>query len=187
MVRANTKERQPDSVQTYLTQIGKVPLLTREAEFALAKQIEEHRLRYRHSLLSTGYVLQAAVDLLEDVRSGRARLHHVVEVSIARRYRNRGLGFLDLIQEGNTGLMRAVDKFEYSCGFKFCTYATWWIRQAIVRAISDQSRTIRLPATAFEKMGHIWGATVRWSQDHAHHPSIEEMADAGAKWQLTRQ
>ena len=76
-------------------------------------------------------------------------------VSVAKQYRNRGLSFLDLIQEGNTGLMRAVDKFECSRGFKFCTYATWWIRQAITRAIGDQSRTIRIPAHVTQKMGKI--------------------------------
>jgi RNA polymerase primary sigma factor len=99
-------------------------------------------------------------------------------VSVAKQYRNRGLSFLDLIQEGNTGLMRAVDKFECSRGFKFCTYATWWIRQAITRAIGDQSRTIRIPAHVTQKMGKIWGATEEFLQSHDTEPSVEETAEA---------
>ena len=97
-------------------------------------------------------------------------------VSIAKRYRNRGLSFLDLIQEGNTGLMRAVDKYEYSRGFKFCTYATWWIRQAIARAIADQSHTIRIPLHVTERMGKIRHAEEKLIQDHAGEADVEETA-----------
>jgi RNA polymerase primary sigma factor len=99
-------------------------------------------------------------------------------VSIAKRYRNRGLSFLDLIQEGNTGLMRAVDKFEHGRGFKFSTYATWWIRQAITRAIADQSRTIRLPVHMIETMGRVREVTRDWLQRHGREPSVEETAAA---------
>jgi RNA polymerase primary sigma factor len=99
-------------------------------------------------------------------------------VSIAKRYRNRGLTFLDLIQEGNTGLMRAVDKFEHGRGFKFSTYATWWIRQAITRAIADQSRTIRLPVHMIETMGRVREVTRDWLQRHGREPSVEETAAA---------
>jgi RNA polymerase primary sigma factor len=99
-------------------------------------------------------------------------------VSIAKRYRNRGLSFLDLIQEGNTGLMRAVDKFEHARGFKFSTYATWWIRQAITRSLADQSRTIRLPVHMIETMGRVRAVTRDYLQKMGREPSVEEIAQA---------
>jgi len=97
-------------------------------------------------------------------------------VSIAKKYRNRGLSFLDLIQEGNAGLMRAVDKFEYRRGFKFCTYATWWIRQAITRAVADQSRTIRIPVHMVETMSRVRNVSRQLLQDYGREPTIEETA-----------
>ncbi len=99
-------------------------------------------------------------------------------VSIARRYRNRGLSFLDLIQEGNTGLLRAVDKYEYRLGFKFSTYATWWIRQAITRAIADQARTIRLPVHAIETMSKLRSVSTEFVQKQGREPTAEETARA---------
>ena len=99
-------------------------------------------------------------------------------VSIAKKYRNRGLSFLDLIQEGNAGLMRAVDKFEYRRGFKFCTYATWWIRQAITRAVADQSRTIRIPVHMVETMSRVRNVSRKLLQQLGREPTIEETANA---------
>src|SRR5438046_4372325 len=109
-----------------------------------------------------------------ELSSGNLRL----VVSIAKKYRNRGLTFLDLIQEGNTGLMRAVDKFEYRRGFKFSTYATWWIRQAITRAIADQARTIRIPVHMIDVLSKLRNVSKRLLQELGREPSSEELATA---------
>jgi len=114
----------------------------------------------------------------EDARSELCTRNLRLVVSIAKKFRNRGLSFLDLIQEGNAGLMRAVDKFEYARGFRFCTYATWWIRQAINRAIADQSRTIRVPTRMAEKMGKVWDAAERLTHTGDHRPTVEDTAEA---------
>ena len=119
--------------------------------------------------------------LLQEYEAARRRLsagNLRLVVSIAKRYRNRGLSFLDLIQEGNTGLMRAAEKFEYKRGYKFSTYATWWIRQAITRAIADQSRTIRVPVHMIETMGKVRSAARDLTQERGCEPNLEEMADA---------
>jgi len=330
-----TDDHIDDPVRIYLMQMGEIPLLNRSEEIAAAKRIERSRVKFRHSMLASDYLLQAAVNLLEKVRDGRLRLDRTVEVSvtnirekkhimgilepnlrtlvhllernradfqiviskkhpmpqrreawrrllsrrykavrlieevglrtqrlqplldklkeisqrmiqlsaeladlrgqqahsdrmievrkelhylmgltrespstlrrrvaktarlqeeydaakrvlsagnlrlvvsIAKRYRNRGLSFLDLIQEGNTGLMRAVDKFEHARGYKFSTYATWWIRQAITRAIADQSRTIRVPVHMIETMSKVRNVSRELLQDNGHEPSLEETA-----------
>ncbi|NLE38841.1 MAG: sigma-70 family RNA polymerase sigma factor [Pirellulaceae bacterium] len=114
----------------------------------------------------------------QDAKRGLSEGNLRLVVSIAKKYRNRGLSFLDLIQEGNAGLMRAVDKFEYRRGFKFCTYATWWIRQAITRAVADQSRTIRIPVHMVETMSRVRNVSRKLLQEYGREPTIEETARA---------
>ena len=114
----------------------------------------------------------------QDAKRGLSEGNLRLVVSIAKKYRNRGLSFLDLIQEGNAGLMRAVDKFEYRRGFKFCTYATWWIRQAITRAVADQSRTIRIPVHMVETMSRVRNVSRKLLQKLGREPTIEETARA---------
>jgi RNA polymerase primary sigma factor len=154
-----------DSVRAYLKQIGKVALLNAEEEVDLAKRIEAglygaERLRQAeesHEKL----VLQVKRDLRWIVRDGERAKNHLLEanlrlvVSLAKRYTGRGMAFLDLIQEGNLGLIRAVEKFDYTKGYKFSTYATWWIRQAITRAMADQARTIRIPVHMVEVINKL--------------------------------
>ena len=163
-----------DSVRAYLKQIGKVALLNAEQEVSLAKRIEaglyaDYRMKQMEKAYSNGdkeAKLTPAVkrDLRAIARDGRKAKNHLLEanlrlvVSLAKRYTGRGMAFLDLIQEGNLGLIRAVEKFDYTKGYKFSTYATWWIRQAITRAMADQARTIRIPVHMVEvinKLGRI--------------------------------
>ncbi len=122
--------------------------------------------------------LKAIYAQYQEAKRGLSEGNLRLVVSIAKKYRNRGLSFLDLIQEGNAGLMRAVDKFEYRRGFKFCTYATWWIRQAITRAVADQSRTIRIPVHMVETMSRVRNVSRRLLQDLGREPTIEETASA---------
>jgi RNA polymerase primary sigma factor len=145
-----------DSVRMYLKEIGKINLLTFEEEVSLAKAIEKGSLAARESLIN-------------------ANLRLVV--SIAKKYIGRGLTFLDLVQEGNQGLMRAVEKFDWHRGFKFSTYATWWIRQAITRAIADQAKTIRIPVHMVETINKVYKATRALTQRLGKEPTIEEIAD----------
>ncbi|WP_024806054.1 sigma-70 family RNA polymerase sigma factor [Nocardia sp. BMG51109] len=150
-----------DLVRVYLNGIGKTALLTAADEVELAKRIEAGL--YAQNLLETGKRLSATRkrDLAILVRDGQAARQHLLEanlrlvVSLAKRYTGRGMPLLDLIQEGNLGLIRAMEKFDYTKGFKFSTYATWWIRQAITRGMADQSRTIRLPVHLVEQVNKL--------------------------------
>jgi RNA polymerase primary sigma factor len=144
-----------DSVRLYLREIGKIPLLNAEEELELAQKV-------------------VAGDKRAKDKMAEANMRLVV--SIAKRYSGRGLDFLDLIQEGNTGLLRAVEKFDPDKGFKFSTYATWWIRQAITRAIADQARTIRIPVHMVETINKLLRTQRRMTQELNREPSIEELA-----------
>ncbi len=145
-----------DSVRMYLKEIGKIDLLSFDEEVSLAKDIEKGSKAAREALIN-------------------ANLRLVV--SIAKKYIGRGLTFLDLVQEGNQGLMRAVEKFDWTRGFKFSTYATWWIRQAITRAIADQAKTIRIPVHMVETINKVYKATRALTQRLGHEPTIEQIAD----------
>ncbi|RKS74809.1 RNA polymerase primary sigma factor [Actinomadura pelletieri DSM 43383] len=170
-----------DLVRIYLREIGRVPLLTAEDEVELAKSIEaglfaEEKMA-RTAVLSRGELLD--LELLS--REGTRAKQRLIEanlrlvVSIAKRYVGRGMLFLDLIQEGNLGLIRAVEKFDYTKGFKFSTYATWWIRQAITRAIADQARTIRIPVHMVETINKLVRVQRQLHQDLGREPTPEEI------------
>lgn len=143
-----------DSVRLYLREIGKIPLLNAEEELALAQRVVAGEKRAKDKM---------------------AEANMRLVVSIAKRYSGRGLDFLDLIQEGNTGLLRAVEKFDPDKGFKFSTYATWWIRQAITRAIADQARTIRIPVHMVETINKLLRTQRRMTQELNREPTIEEL------------
>ncbi len=145
-----------DSVRLYLHEIGKIPLLTGEEELALAKQVVEGSQRAKDKM---------------------AEANMRLVVSIAKRYTGRGLDFLDLIQEGNTGLLRAVEKFDPERGYKFSTYATWWIRQAITRAIADQARTIRIPVHMVETINKLLRTQRRMTQKLNREPTLDELSE----------
>jgi len=190
---SRTKKSQPkgeggtsDAVRMYLREIGQVDLLTTNDERRLAQLIEE-------GLVAAGKIDEAAeaglpIDgvegrmLLRAVSRGERAKSELTQanlrlvVSIAKRYSGRGMQLLDLIQEGNLGLMRAVEKFDYTKGFKFSTYATWWIRQAITRSIADQARTIRIPVHMVEHMNRVTRAKRTMHQELEREPSIEEIA-----------
>jgi len=172
-----------DLVRVYLNGIGKTKLLTAEEEVVLAKRIEAGV--FAQHMLDTSEDLSATerADLRALVRDGRAAKNHLLEanlrlvVSLAKRYTGRGMPLLDLIQEGNLGLIRAVEKFDYAKGFKFSTYATWWIRQAITRGMADQSRTIRLPVHLVEQVNKLARLKRELHQQLGHEPSHEELAE----------
>ncbi|MDR0590961.1 MAG: RNA polymerase sigma factor RpoD [Candidatus Nomurabacteria bacterium] len=144
-----------DSVRLYLREIGKIPLLTLEEEQSLAQRVVKGDKKAKDKMVEANMRLV---------------------VSIAKRYSGRGLDFLDLIQEGNTGLLRAVEKFDPDKGFKFSTYATWWIRQAITRAIADQARTIRIPVHMVETINKLLRTQRRLTQELNREPTLEELS-----------
>jgi RNA polymerase primary sigma factor len=181
-----------DSVRAYLKQIGKVALLNAEEEVDLAKRIEaglyaaERLRRMEEARLAGKKTDQLSPPLRRDlmwiVRDGERAKNHLLEanlrlvVSLAKRYTGRGMAFLDLIQEGNLGLIRAVEKFDYTKGYKFSTYATWWIRQAITRAMADQARTIRIPVHMVEVINKLGRIQRELLQDLGREPTPEELA-----------
>jgi RNA polymerase primary sigma factor len=176
-----------DSVRAYLKQIGKVALLNAEEEVELAKRIEAglyaaERVRKAEEESAEKLQPQLRRDLRWIVRDGERAKNHLLEanlrlvVSLAKRYTGRGMAFLDLIQEGNLGLIRAVEKFDYTKGYKFSTYATWWIRQAITRAMADQARTIRIPVHMVEVINKLGRIQRELLQDLGREPTPEELA-----------
>ncbi|WP_338042202.1 RNA polymerase sigma factor RpoD [Kallotenue papyrolyticum] len=172
-----------DPIRLYLREIGRVSLLTAQEELQLAQQVERGE-RARMLLAEGGLLCEDRATLQQWVLEGEAARQHLINanlrlvVSIAKRYVGRGLSFLDLIQEGNIGLMRATEKFDYTKGFKFSTYATWWIRQAITRAIADQSRTIRLPVHVGETINRVKKTSHQLQQALQREPSPQELAQA---------
>lgn len=171
-----------DPVKDYLKQIGKVPLLNAEMEVELAKRIEAGL--FAEEMLNDGAKMdkKKRLDMEWIATDGRRAKNHLLEanlrlvVSLAKRYTGRGMLFLDLIQEGNLGLIRAVEKFDYTKGYKFSTYATWWIRQAITRAMADQARTIRIPVHMVEVINKLARVQRQMLQDLGREPTPEELA-----------
>jgi len=176
-----------DAVRMYLREIGQVDLLTVDDERRLAQLIEDGKVAAARldEVGESGVVLAAGEDRLltravsrgERAKSELTQANLRLVVSIAKRYSGRGMQLLDLIQEGNLGLMRAVDKFDHTKGFKFSTYATWWIRQAITRSIADQARTIRIPVHMVEHMNRVTRAKRQMHQELQREPSVEELAE----------
>ncbi|MFC3991370.1 RNA polymerase sigma factor SigB [Actinoplanes siamensis] len=170
-----------DLVRAYLNGIGRTRLLTAVEEVTLSKRIEAG-LYAEEKLPTAGADLAPLFEII--VAEGRAAKNHLLEanlrlvVSIAKRYTGRGMAFLDLIQEGNLGLIRAVEKFDYTKGYKFSTYATWWIRQAITRAMADQARTIRIPVHMVEQVNRMVRARRDLSAQLGREPGITEIAQA---------
>jgi RNA polymerase primary sigma factor len=178
-----------DPVRMYLKEIGRVPLLTAQEEVDLARRIEAGGLAAENlaDLSASGELdqldrlerrrLKRQVDDGEDAKAALTQANLRLVVSIAKRYVGRGMLLQDLIQEGNLGLMRAVEKFDYTKGFKFSTYATWWIRQAITRAIADQARTIRIPVHMVESINKVHRVQRQMIQELEREPTVEELAD----------
>lgn len=171
-----------DPVKDYLKQIGKVALLNAELEVELAKRIEAGLFAEEKLATAKGLTKEDERDFKWVVKDGQRAKSHLLEanlrlvVSLAKRYTGRGMQFLDLIQEGNLGLIRAVEKFDYTKGYKFSTYATWWIRQAITRAMADQARTIRIPVHMVEVINKLSRVQRQLLQDLGREPTPEELA-----------
>ena len=172
-----------DSVALYLRDIGKVDLLTAAEEVQLAKRIEKmERAEAKLADPELKLTEDEKDDLQFEIIDGKEAVDHLISancrlvVSVAKKYTNRGVPFLDLVQEGNSGLIRAVSKFDYHRGFKFSTYATWWIRQAVTRAIADQGRTIRVPVHMHEQINRLIRARHTLAQQFGREPTIDELA-----------
>jgi len=168
----------------YFRDIARIPLLTAEQEVTLAKALEAGEIARAQLAEESPADALALSSLEEAIRAGDAARQTLMEsnlrlvVSVARRYLGRGLPFSDLIQEGSLGLSRAVEKFDYRRGFKFSTYAYWWIRQAVTRAIANQSRTIRVPVHMIDQIGHVYSEYQKLQQKLGHDPKVEDVAEA---------
>jgi RNA polymerase primary sigma factor len=163
-----------DPVRMYLKEIGRVPLLTMEEEKAFAMRIERGEMEAQKNGSADNAVIADGEEAKRQLTEANLRL----VVSIAKKYVGRGMLFLDLIQEGNLGLIRAVEKFDYRKGYKFSTYATWWIRQAITRALADQARTIRIPVHMVETINRLVKVSRQLLQELGREPAVEEIATA---------
>jgi RNA polymerase primary sigma factor len=173
-----------DTVGLYLKEMSSVPLLDTDQEVSLAKRIERGIKAERKLAKLNGHTpKEEKIRLKEYILEGRDARDHLIKantrmvVSIAKKYLGRGVPFLDLIQEGNLGLMKAVKKYDYRRGFRFSTYATWWIRQTITRSIADQGRTIRVPVHMIDRIRQMYKAARRLEQDLGHPPKVEELAE----------
>ncbi|WP_461075235.1 RNA polymerase sigma factor [Streptomyces deserti] len=180
--RAETGGPSSDLFRQYLREIGRIPLLTAAEEVELARRVEAGLFAEEKLLNTPDLDSELALDLDRLVVMGRMAKRRLIEanlrlvVSVAKRYVGRGLTMLDLVQEGNLGLIRAVEKFDYARGYKFSTYATWWIRQAMSRALADQARTIRVPVHVVELINRVVRVQRRMLQERGHEPTSEEVA-----------
>ncbi len=173
-----------DAVGLYLKEMSRVPLLNTEEEVSLAKRVERAKKADRKLSNLNGRTPKVEKEALKKkIIDGRAARNHLIRantrlvVSIAKKYIGRGVPFLDLIQEGNLGLIKAVKKYDYSRGFRFSTYATWWIRQTITRSIADQGRTIRVPVHMIDRIRHLYKIARRLEQELGRPPKVEELAE----------
>jgi RNA polymerase primary sigma factor len=171
-----------DSIGLYLKEMARVPLLTTQEEIRLAKLLERGEAAQRR-LSKDGHAPEERRKLERAIDEGRVAREHLIKantrlvVSIAKKYMGRGVPFLDLIQEGNLGLMKAVEKFDYRRGYRFSTYATWWIRQTITRAIADQGRTIRVPVHMSDRIRRLYKTARHLEQERGRKPTPEEIAE----------
>ena len=171
-----------DSIGLYLKEMARVPLLSTQEEIRLAKLLEKGQVAQRR-LSKDGHAPEEQRRLEQAIAEGKAAREHLIKantrlvVSIAKKYMGRGVPFLDLIQEGNLGLMKAVEKFDYQRGYRFSTYANWWIRQTITRAIADQGRTIRVPVHMSDRIRRLYKAARNLEQEQGRKPTPEEIAE----------
>ena len=170
-----------DSLSLYLKEVSRVPLLSWEEETQLAKSVHDARVAERE-LKRNGHDAEERQRLQEIIEAGRLARQHLIRantrlvISVAKKYVGRGVPFLDLIQEGNIGLIKAVEKFDHTLGYRLSTYATWWIRQTVTRAVADQGRTIRVPVHMTERIRHLYGTVQSLEQELGRRPTPEEVA-----------